>query len=432
MAIYPFSNAYVINKDAVVGSSFKAGMVLMQDANGQVKPADSQSLIYKSAPEKQSMIIGIAAGDSNITGNTIIVPDYIGSNYLDSNSNFVSVSDREYVSVRRQLLDYADETVNDYYNINYSPKPKRTGIGIYSLSGDLFATDQFAPVLHGDFGLDGTITQSLNPGDLLTFGGGINAGKLVKINTNSVGPDVVIIGIVDKYNSTNGLLYFREASGIFDISNNTIQYAIDVSNPLSYTSGTSVYDLSGYNNTGTLYNGVSYSNLGGGSFYFDGSNDYIRVLDSPSLNPGANLFTMFTWVKIDGFPVGSTGGNIINNKENLYEFGYSTGYYEYAIMPAWLWRITGQMDSSTWKFLVVSCEKTIRRTYINGSLANTYADSGDIGTNTEDLGIGARSVKTGPNSYAKMYLSDMRIYFSSLTDSQVLSYYNYTKTRYGL
>ena len=185
MAIYPVTNAYVVNKDAVVGSPFKSGMILMSNSEGKVVPADSQLLAIKNISQKQAAIIGVAAGDYNITGNTIIVPDYIGSNYLDANSNFVSASDREYLSIRRQLLDYADETVNEYYNINYSPKPSRTGIGVYSLSGESFITDQFNPVLHGDYGIDGTVIQSLNPGDLLTFGGGINAGKLVKVNANS-------------------------------------------------------------------------------------------------------------------------------------------------------------------------------------------------------------------------------------------------------
>ena len=55
-----------------------------------------------------------------------------------------------------------------------------------------------------------------------------------------------------------------------------------------------------------------------------------------------------------------------------------------------------------------------------------------MGSNNEDLGIGARSVKTGANSYARMYLSEMRIYFTALTLDQIASYYNLTKSRYGL
>ena len=52
MAIYPYTNTYVINKDAVAGSSFKAGMVLMMNADGKAVPADSQVLALNSAGQK--------------------------------------------------------------------------------------------------------------------------------------------------------------------------------------------------------------------------------------------------------------------------------------------------------------------------------------------------------------------------------------------
>ena len=276
MAIFPFSNAYVINEDAVAGSSFKAGMILVTNSAGNVVPADSQLLLDKSLSEKKLSIIGIAAGDSNISGNTIIVPDYIGSNYLDSNSNFVSISDREYFSVKRQLLDYADETVNEYYNINYSPKPKRRGIGVYPLKGDTFATDQFSPVLHGDYGLDSSTTITFSPGDPLTFGGGINAGKLVKVNLNSFGPDVLVVGVVDRYNSSTGLLYYTQSSYGVGFGVNPYILALDAGNSLSYIAGsTSVTNLALRTTTGTLVNGASYSPLNFGAWSFDGTDDAI-------------------------------------------------------------------------------------------------------------------------------------------------------------
>ena len=44
-------------------------------------------------------------------------------------------------------------------------------------------------------------TVAPNPGDLLTFGAGINAGKLVKVDTSGYGPSVVIVGTVIKFDS---------------------------------------------------------------------------------------------------------------------------------------------------------------------------------------------------------------------------------------
>ena len=260
MAIYPYTNTYVINKDAVAGSSFKAGMVLMMNADGKAVPADSQVLALNSAGQKQAKILGLAAGDSNLTGNTIIVPDTVGNNYLDENKNFVNASNAEYVAIKRQLLDYADETINEYYNMNFSPIPKRRGIGVYSLTGDTFATDQFKAVLHGDYGVDSTDIISFSPGDLLTFGGGINAGKLVKVNTNSFGPDVVVIGVVEKYNSAVGLLYFKFILDNVSFGTNPYVLSIDAGNLSSFSSGsTNTTNLVNGTSGGTLVNGVSYS-----------------------------------------------------------------------------------------------------------------------------------------------------------------------------
>jgi hypothetical protein len=432
MAIYPYFSTTIINKDVLINSSFKAGMALVLDSNGRAIKADSQLLMYDSAAQKYGKFLGFATSDHDVSGNTIIIPDVIGSNYLDSNLNFIKSENTEYSVPKRSLLDYQDTAISSFYNnTDLNPTAKR-GVGVYNTTGDYFVTDQFNPVLHGDYGIDSTVTVTLNSGDLLTFGGGINAGKLVKVNVDSIGPEVLIIGKVVKHVQASGLLYFKQLSFRLSFVDN-IQFAIDAANPYSYSSGNTVYDLSTNGNNGTLYNGVAYSSFGGGSFYFDGSNDYIRVLDSPSLNPGSRPLTTMTWVKIDGFPAqNQQGGNIIHNKENLYEFGYSTSFFEYAYQPIWAWYNIGFMDSTSWKLLVVTYDKTNFRTYVNGTLNNTTAASGDTGSNNEDLGIGARGVKTGPNSFAKMYLSDMRIYFSALTSTQISNYYNSTKGRYGL
>jgi hypothetical protein len=433
MAIFPFSNAYVINKDVVVDSSFKAGMILMTNSSGNVVPADSQLLVTKNLAEKQSAIIGIAAGDSNITGNTIIVPDYIGSNYLDSNSNFVSISDREYVSVRRQLLDYADETVNDYYNINYSPKPKRTGIGIYSLSGDTFATDQFNPVMHGDYGLDSTILQTLSPGDLLTIGGGINAGKLIKVNPNSIGPGVPIIGIVDRYNSSTGLLYFQQIDSSVSFGTNNLTLFYDFSNPASYTSGTTVIDLSPNSKNGTLQNGPVYTNAGSASYLtFDNSDDVIET------NTNANGFGIynksFTLVAVcrpsviggDKMIFGNLGGfggqDMLHAgfRGNAIHFGFfgADSTWNYGVVPNQIYYIVWRWNVGNTAYI-----------FANGTqVVSSFTQPSYQGFT--NIGI-SRSFDRDNGAFGgRIYMT--RIYNRALTDTEVLNIYNFEKTRFGL
>lgn len=425
MAIFPFSNAYVINKDVLVGSSFKAGMVLMQDSNGQVKPADSQLLVYKSVAEKQLSIIGIAAGDSNIIGNTIIVPDYIGSNYLDSNSNFVSISDREYVSVKRQLLDYADETVNEYYNINYSPKPKRRGIGVYPLSGDTFATDQFSPVLHGDYGFDGTNTITFSPGDLLTIGGGINAGKLVKVNQNSFGPEVLVVGIVDKFLTQTGLLHFRQIQSSLNFGSNPYILSVDPGNRASFSSGsTTTFNLASSSNTGTLLNGTGYSSTNGGVWVFDGIDDGINT----AINIDNDPIGIHAWIYCND--VTSTGGRGIVLSDNG---GWDRGLEIYNSM----WGVHtgspinqqtfGSVSNNTWYNIFLSYVSNVWTLYVNGVQINTGASTSSSGS----LATIGRADYQSTRIFLG-YISQVNIYNRGLTATQITNYYNATKSRYGL
>jgi hypothetical protein len=440
MAIFPFSNAYVINKDAVVGSSFKAGMVLMQDNNGQVKPADSLLFVFKSMSEKQSAIIGIAAGDSNVSGNTIIVPDYIGSNYLDANLNFISISDREYVSVKRQLLDYADETVNEYYNINYSPAPKRRGIGIYPLTGETFATDQFKPVLHGDYGIDSTGIVSFLPGDLLTFGGGINAGKLVKVNSNSLGSDVLVVGIVDRYNLSTGLLYFRQVNYSLSFGNtSSARLSLDAGNINSFSSpsSTTAIDMS-RNNNGTLINGVGYDSIGGGSWSFDGTNDYIDV---PLTNYILNIasVTVFCWVNLSlptfgtFFHLGDANNGVTMGVGDVYT-QEPPGTKVVVLYPNIRW-ITNSYNMGTysngWNFVAISFDSSKYPTVYLNNNAGIYIAFNDFNS------VGAYKVTIGrevgiPSRSLTGKISDLRMYSRALSATEISNYYNATKARYGL
>ena len=177
MAIYPYFSTTIINKDVLTNSSFKAGMALVLDSNGRAIKADSQLLVFDSISQKYGKFLGFAASDHDISGNTIIIPDVVGSNYLDANYNFVKNENTEYSVAKRAILDHQDSAVSNFYNASDPNILSKRGIGVYNTPGDYFVTDQFVRVLHGDYGVDSTTLVDLNPGDLLTFGGGINAGK---------------------------------------------------------------------------------------------------------------------------------------------------------------------------------------------------------------------------------------------------------------
>jgi hypothetical protein len=431
MAIYPYTNTYVINKDAVAGSQFKAGMVLMMNADGKAVPADSQLLVFNSLGQKLAKILGLAAGDSNLTGNTIIVPDTVGNNYLDENKNFVNASNAEYVAIKRQLLDYADETINEYYNMNFSPIPKRRGIGVYSLTGDTFATDQFKAVLHGDYGVDSTDTISFSPGDLLTFGGGVNAGKLVKINTNSFGPDLVVVGIVEKYNSNIGLLYFRYILDNVSFGSTGLQLYYDTANLASYIpNSTTVTDLATGTRNATLFNGPEYSPLASGSINFDGSDDYLGSSVKASTVSVTNQISMNFWLMRKDNYLGV--GFLMPIAFNQMEFGFD--YFPSQIR---LWHISTSsiytqqqsgitIDFNAWVNITLTYNGSTYILYKNGVNVYSFSITGNIRT-TQTFAF----TNTWDTIKAAMF-SQAQIYNRVLTPNEILNQYNFNKSRYGL
>jgi hypothetical protein len=432
MAIYPYTNTYVINKDAVAGSQFKAGMVLMMNADGKAVPADSQLLVFNSLGQKQAKILGLAAGDSNLTGNTIIVPDTVGNNYLDENKNFVNASNAEYVAIKRQLLDYADETINEYYNMNFSPIPKRRGIGVYSLTGDTFATDQFKAVLHGDYGIDGTETISFSTGDLLTFGGGVNAGKLVKVNTNSFGPDVVVVGIVEKYNSNIGLLYFRYILDNVSFGTNPYVLAIDAGNTSSYVNGSSTTtNLVNGTSGGNLVNGTSYTSANTGAWIFDGVNDYINTSFSGSFASNA---TIVMWIQLDvENPPNNSLGGLLGFDDggavgpSYYTFWADAKAYINVFRNGRIGPITlGSTVKIQPHMVTITTDGTDWKFYQNTSLITTAVAQATVRLLTPYIGKGYYDVMFQGKVFQFNLLNQ------ALTQAQITNYYNATKSRYGL
>lgn len=72
--------------------------------------------------------------------------------------------------------------------------------------------------------------------------------------------------------------------------------------------GTKVYDISGYNNNGTLNNfglsGATSNWAGspmGGGLFFDGTNDYVNCGSNSILQPKSNELTIMAWVTPNGF-----------------------------------------------------------------------------------------------------------------------------------
>jgi hypothetical protein len=527
MAIYPTQSNYIIDVDIITTTAFKAGMVLMRDDNGRAIPADNSTLLYLSLQRKAGKHLGFASSDHDVSGLTIIEPDVISASWLDNNKRFQRYENAEILHARRAIQEHLDPTY-DISNPSNRSTIGKIGIGVYNQPGELYITDQFKPVLHGDFGQDYTDIQTINPGDLLTVGSGINAGKMVKVNVNSTGTDIIVVGVVDKYDVNSGLLYFTNAFYSVTFSSSSAVLALDAGNSLSFpntgsigtvcgtilngvgpmvltapaghvfdkvlfaslgtptgTCGnftigschsvlsqstaeslilgnnsvsfsfdtfvasagdpcggtfkfiyiqarfapTQAKDLTINNNNGTLTNGVTYDTAGGGSWSFDGTNDFIQFSNKVT-PPASTPFTVSVWFRRNR---NNTVEELLSEwtfatTSNAFFLGFDGTLVRFS--DKWLGiTVSGSGVTNVWMNMVAINTVSNAYIYLNGNLAATNGGIGLTYTGSGPLTIGRQGEFT---EFFQGNISDVRIYNRALPASEILAYYNYTKSRYGL
>ena len=205
---------------------------------------------------------------------------------------------------------------------------------------------------------------------------------------------------------------------------------LDAANRKSFVSGsTSWYDLSGGRNTGTL-NGPtgglpSYSSANGGYISFDGTDDYVLVLNSSTLSTA--VCTVSLWIKF--------GASLSNDKVL---FGKGAGgvnrwlFYENGGVQFIYGSVVGQQIPSAtlinkWCNIVGVLSSTLLSIYLNGSLYGAVSCVGST-TNTDNIGI--NSYSNGGYPASAKNISNIQIYNRALSATEILQNYNTLKNRY--
>lgn len=224
------------------------------------------------------------------------------------------------------------------------------------------------------------------------------------------------------------------------IPTNGLVLSLDAQNTNLYaTSPTTAYDVSGEGNNGTMLNGVQYVGDGGGSWKFDGVNDFINVPNSSSLQVTGDQTLVF-WV----YPERR------DRRQNFYNKAYGgegTITYEPGGSLNYYWGTNGGNSSpyqgvgttgspmatlNTWYFVVLVRElSTPSRTvkwYIDGVLNRTVSASYTSAT----AGSAPITIGTG---YTNRFLGKVGLvyqYNTALTQDEITTIYNATKSRYGI
>jgi hypothetical protein len=221
---------------------------------------------------------------------------------------------------------------------------------------------------------------------------------------------------------------------------------LDAANVKSYPgSGTSIYDLSGNGNNGTLTNGPTFDSGNLGNIDFDGTNDEIRTFDY-DLDFGTNSFTLSAWIKTSNntqrgkiinkglsasFPNGSKGYSIRFFSIASFSVGDGTNFTSVDVSNV------NDVPNNEWVCFVGVCDRSnlTQYIYINGGVNNTTAVNYTSTTNDDaELTIGSlnRGSYGGNSEFFDGQISNVQIYNRALTAEEVFQNYNATKSRFGL
>lgn len=206
MAIRALNSVIVANYDTLATASWQAGACLaINSSTGNVELATRAASITDTAAF--ASFVGFSSDDTARSGNTMILADPVGSNYIDGSGVFQSNNNGFYVAAKRAIGDFQSEIVNGVTNLSAQSsgyEGPRRGVGVYNTPGGQFVTDQFTLSVSDGVNSDGGGTWTPAPGDACTFAAA-GTGKLVKLAT--MGTHGPMVARVDKYDAAAGLLY---------------------------------------------------------------------------------------------------------------------------------------------------------------------------------------------------------------------------------
>jgi hypothetical protein len=220
MAIRALNSVVVANYDTASTASWQAGMVLARDTTSGQEGKVRLAQRCNSATGVTGGIAGLSADDTARSGNTMILADPVGSSYVDSSGVLQANNNGFYVVSKRAIGDFQAENVNGVTNPTAGSsgyEGPRRGVGVFNTPGGQFVTDMFLSTgnnLTNGINAD-TTGGTFAPGALLTVSAVLaNAGKIIELSAThanaATGNTFPVVGVVDRYDSAAGLLYFTQ------------------------------------------------------------------------------------------------------------------------------------------------------------------------------------------------------------------------------
>ena len=207
-----------------------------------------------------------------------------------------------------------------------------------------------------------------------------------------------------------------------------LNFALDAGNLVSYEKGsTTTYNLAG-SDTGTLVNAVGFNKGNGGSWIFDGNDDYIQT----------NLTGTYSQITFEftGFFDDPTLNTKTRNESAFGDWISSRIHFGTRWSVGMHWNVNGSWNEIPntnlkygWNHYVLVWDNVNNKklVYINGILSDSRTTNGNI--TLGDFKIG---VATNLNAYYRGNISTFKTYTKALTESEVLQNFNAQRTRFGI
>jgi hypothetical protein len=220
--------------------------------------------------------------------------------------------------------------------------------------------------------------------------------------------------------------YFQEEN----IVTNGLTINLDAGNSSSYAgTGTSWYDTSGNNYSGTITNGPAFSGQNGGMITFDGTNDHIVI-------PGFSITGSFT-IEVWCFTT-SLSGVIVVGKYGGGSYDFWVGVFSsifkfsISISGSKAEPYTATISANTWYHVtaVYNATALTASIYLNGTLSQTVSGTFAFQNPPGNYAVGAFGQNGG--YYWPGNIPIHRYYNRVLTSAEILQNYNATKGRFGL
>jgi hypothetical protein len=203
----------------------------------------------------------------------------------------------------------------------------------------------------------------------------------------------------------------------------------------SRSQNTTLYDLSGFNNHGTLINSPIFSS---DTIIFDGKDDYINI---PTFtHPPTSQITCEAWINpTEAVSTGTVRGGVISANNTMYLgiFDSRDGGNAHSLHWANVTNSSrpysehGSIPNNTWTHIVGTYDGGMSRAYINGQEVWSSPQSGTIPNATYVLGTYGSGLTDGVHNFQGQ-IAVTRIYERALEGDEIQQNFEAQRSRFGV